>query len=82
VNGAFAEYVSVPARNAYAIPDDMGWGAAALIEPLACVVHGLRRLSMPAGSDLLVVGAGTIGLLLLQAAGRSGAAQLTSKFHE
>jgi len=82
VNGAFAEYVSVPARNAYAIPDDMGWGAAALIEPLACVVHGLRRLSMPAGSDLLVVGAGTIGLLLLQAAGRSGAAQLTSKLHE
>lgn len=77
VNGAFAQFVAVPARNAYAIPDAMDWGAAALVEPLACVVHGLRRLSMPAGSDLLVVGAGTIGLLLLQAARRSGAAQVS-----
>jgi 2-desacetyl-2-hydroxyethyl bacteriochlorophyllide A dehydrogenase len=77
VNGAFADFVAVPASNAYAIPDTMGWGAAALVEPLACVVHGLRRLSMPAGSDLLVVGAGTIGLLLVQAARRSGAAQVS-----
>lgn len=74
VNGAFAELVSVPAGNAYAIPASMGWGEAALIEPLACVVHGLRRLAMPPGSDLLVIGAGTLGLLLVQAARRSGAA--------
>jgi 2-desacetyl-2-hydroxyethyl bacteriochlorophyllide A dehydrogenase len=76
VNGAFAEYVSVPAGNAYPMPDQLGWGAGALVEPLSCVVHGLRRLSMPAGSELLVVGAGTIGLLLLQAARRSGAARV------
>lgn len=55
----------------------VGGGAAALVEPLSCVVHGLRRLSMPAGSDLLVVGAGTIGLLLMQAARRSGAAEVS-----
>lgn len=77
VNGAFAEYVSVPARNAYALPDDMAWDAGALVEPLSCVVHGLRRLAMPAGSELLIVGAGTIGLLLLQAARRSGAAEIS-----
>jgi len=77
VNGAFAEYVSVPARNAYAVHDELGWGAAALVEPLSCVVHGLRRLAMPAGSELLIVGAGTIGLLLLQAARRSGAAAVS-----
>lgn len=77
VNGAFAELVSVPAGNAYPIPNAMGWGEAALIEPLACVVHGLRRLAMPPGSDLLIVGAGTLGLLLLQAARRSGAAQVS-----
>jgi 2-desacetyl-2-hydroxyethyl bacteriochlorophyllide A dehydrogenase len=74
VNGAFAELVSVPAANAFVIPDELSWAAAALVEPLACVVHGLRRLAMPAGSDLLIAGAGTIGLLLLQAALRSGAA--------
>jgi NADPH2:quinone reductase len=77
VNGAFASLVAVPARNAYAVPETMSWGAAALVEPLACVVHGLRRLAMPAGSDLLIVGAGTIGLLLLQAARRSGAAEVS-----
>jgi 2-desacetyl-2-hydroxyethyl bacteriochlorophyllide A dehydrogenase len=74
VNGAFADLVSVPAANAFPIPDEMSWAAAALVEPLACVVHGLRRLAMPAGAELLVVGAGTIGLLLVQAALRSGAA--------
>jgi 2-desacetyl-2-hydroxyethyl bacteriochlorophyllide A dehydrogenase len=77
VDGAFAEFVAVPAGNAYPIPGSMSWGAAALIEPLSCVVHGLRRLAMPAGSDLLVVGAGTIGLLLVQAARRSGAAAVS-----
>ena len=77
VNGAFAGLVAVPVRNAYAVPEAMSWGAAALVEPLACVVHGLRRLAMPAGSDLLIVGAGTIGLLLLQAARRSGAAEVS-----
>jgi 2-desacetyl-2-hydroxyethyl bacteriochlorophyllide A dehydrogenase len=73
VNGAFAEYVPIPSRNAYRLPDDMTWGAGALVEPLSCVVHGLRRLDMAAGSELLIVGAGTIGLLLLQSALRSGA---------
>lgn len=74
VDGAFADFVRVPANNAYPIPADMSWAAAALVEPLACVIHGLRRLAMPAGAELLVVGAGTIGLLLLQSALRSGAA--------
>ncbi|MGI8680038.1 MAG: zinc-dependent alcohol dehydrogenase family protein [Jatrophihabitans sp.] len=77
VNGAFADYVSVPARNAYPIGDDVTWNAGALVEPLSCVVHGLRRLAMPAGSELLIVGAGTIGLLLLQAARRSGATSVS-----
>jgi len=74
VNGAFAEYVPIPARNAYRLTEEMTWGAGALVEPLSCVVHGLRRLEMAAGSELLIIGAGTIGLLLLQSASRSGAA--------
>ncbi len=76
VNGAFADLVPVSAGNAYRIPDDLSWEAAALIEPLSCVVHGLRRLRLPPGSELLIVGAGTIGLLLLQAAKVSGAAEV------
>src|SRR4051794_29142323 len=73
VDGAFAEYVVAPAGNAYRIPADMSFAAAAFVEPLSCVVHGLHRLAIRAGSDLLVVGGGTIGLTLLQAAKRSGA---------
>ncbi len=74
VDGAFAEYVVVPAQNAYALPDDMSFAAGALVEPISCVVHGLQRLALRPGSDLLIVGGGTIGLSLLQAARRSGAA--------
>lgn len=74
VDGAFAEYVVVPARNAYRMPDEMSFAAGALVEPTSCVVHGLRRLALRPGSELLILGGGTIGLSLLQAAKRSGAA--------
>lgn len=77
VDGAFAELVAVPARNAYRIGEDLSWAAGALVEPLACVVHGLTRLALPPGSDLLVVGAGTIGLLHVQAARHCGAASIS-----
>lgn len=73
VDGAFAEYVVAPAQNAYPLPDRLSFAAGALVEPMSCVVHGLHRLAMRPGSDLLVVGGGTIGLSLLQAATRSGA---------
>ena len=72
VNGAFAEYVVVPEQNAYPLPGGLGFAAGALVEPTSCVVHGLHRLAMRPGSDLLIVGGGTIGLSLLQAAKQSG----------
>ncbi len=74
VSGAFAESVTVPEANAYVMPDSMSFATGALVEPMSCVVHGLHRLAIRAGSDLLIVGAGTIGLSSLQAARRSGAA--------
>lgn len=73
VSGAFAEYVVVPAENAYRLPDQLSFAAGALVEPMSCVVHGLRRLSMPACSEVLVVGGGTIGLSLMQAVRHAGA---------
>lgn len=77
VDGAFAEYVAVPAANAYPVPDHLSFGEAALVEPISCAVHGLRRLAMPPGSTLLIIGAGTMGLLLAQLARRTGAASVT-----
>ncbi|GHO83286.1 zinc-dependent alcohol dehydrogenase family protein [Dictyobacter formicarum] len=72
VNGAFAEYVAVPAANAYVLPDSISFREAALIEPISCAVHGIHRLSPRLGDTLLIVGAGTMGLLLLQLALRGG----------
>jgi 2-desacetyl-2-hydroxyethyl bacteriochlorophyllide A dehydrogenase len=73
VDGAFAEYVKVPAANAYPIPDDVSDAQGALIEPLSCAVHGMRRLGPVVGDDVLVMGAGTMGLLLMQLLNRAGA---------
>ena len=77
VDGAFAEYVAVPAANAYRIPDSVDYRQGALIEPLSCAVHGLRRIGPVIGQDVLLMGAGTMGLLLLQLLNRAGARSVT-----
>jgi 2-desacetyl-2-hydroxyethyl bacteriochlorophyllide A dehydrogenase len=73
VDGAFATYVAVPYVNAYRIPDRVDDRQGALIEPLSCAVHGMRRIGPVIGQDVLVMGAGTMGLLLLQLLNRAGA---------
>lgn len=77
VNGGFAEYVTVPASNAYLLPEEVSYRETALIEPLSCAVLGIRRLAPQIGDSLLIFGAGTMGLLLLQLALRSGAAEIS-----
>ena len=74
VSGAFAQYVSVPAVNAYPLPDDLDMATGALVEPLSCAVHGLRRLGPVLGEQVLVLGAGTMGLLMQQLLQDAGAA--------
>ncbi|HLX48488.1 MAG TPA: zinc-dependent alcohol dehydrogenase family protein [Streptosporangiaceae bacterium] len=77
VDGAFAEYVAVPAVNAYHIPGNVDDAQGALIEPLSCAVHGLRRIGPVIGEDVMLMGAGTMGLLLLQLINRAGARSVT-----
>jgi len=77
VNGAIAEYVAVPAAKAYRLPDSMSYREGALIEPVSCAVHGMHSLSPKSGDTFLIVGAGTMGLLLLQLALRGGASRVT-----
>jgi 2-desacetyl-2-hydroxyethyl bacteriochlorophyllide A dehydrogenase len=72
-DGAFAEYVAVPAVNVYRLPDTVNDAQGALIEPLSCAVHGIRRLGPVIGEDVLVMGAGTMGLLLAQLLAMAGA---------
>jgi len=76
-SGASADFVAVPAANVYPIPDDMTWTAAALIEPLSCAVRGYDRLPSRLGAHYLIYGAGTMGLFMLQLAGRAGASSVS-----
>lgn len=64
-DGGFAEYVAVPEDNLIALPDNVTFEEAAMMEPMAVAVHAMRRAA-PAVSDTVVIcGLGTIGLLLL-----------------
>jgi 2-desacetyl-2-hydroxyethyl bacteriochlorophyllide A dehydrogenase len=71
--GAFAERVAVLPAHAYHLPDSLSFAEAAMIEPLACVVHGFDRLRPHPGDSYLVYGAGTMGLMLAQYARFAGA---------
>lgn len=74
--GGLAELVAVPSGQCHPV-DDMPLETAALAEPLACVIHGMDVLALRPGSDVLLVGAGTTGLLLTQLLLSSGALRLT-----
>ena len=66
-NGAFAEYVSVPQHIVYALPDSFPFEKAALIEAVSIAVHATKITGIEPGSSAVVVGAGMIGLLTIQA---------------
>lgn len=76
VDGAFAEYVKVPAVNVYRFPDWMSFEEAALIEPLACCVRGLYNVGVEPGDTVAVVGAGPVGLLMVQLTRMWGASRV------
>ena len=76
VNGACAEYVTVPAAKAYILPEHLSFREAALIEPVSCAVQGMNRLKSRPGDTFLIVGVGTMGLILAQMALHSGASKV------
>ena len=78
LDGAFAEYIRVPARaiaaeNVHEIPDTLAFEEASLAEPLACVINGQEKVSVRPGDAVVVLGAGPIGLLHVKLARFSGA---------
>lgn len=76
-NGAYAEYIRIPARivekNTYEIPAHVSYQDAALVEPLACVLRGLEETGVEAGDTVVVVGLGPIGLMFVRLAHVRGA---------
>lgn len=65
-NGAFAEFVAVPAHILYALPDEVSFAQAAMVESLSIAVHAVGRTPVCLNDSVLVVGAGNIGLLVVQ----------------
>lgn len=75
-HGAMAEYVAVEARTLYALPENVSYEEAALVEPLSIGVHAVAISPMQMGDLVLINGCGTIGLMTLQAVKASGASRI------
>jgi len=73
--GAFAEFVTVPERIAHRLPDSLSFAEAAMLEPTAVALHAVAVSQLHGGETALVLGAGMIGLLTLQAA-RAGCSRV------
>jgi len=86
LSGAFAEYVEIPApivkQNLLEIPSHVSYKEAALVEPLACVVHGIEESGIKLGDTVAVNGAGPIGLMYIQLAKLKGARVIATDIKE
>ncbi|RUR28096.1 Zn-dependent oxidoreductase [Vreelandella nanhaiensis] len=67
-DGGFEEFVSVPATNVHKLPEYIGLDAAALVEPYTIAANVLDRMQPHPGDRLLILGAGVIGMTILQMA--------------
>ena len=75
-NGAYAEYIRIPRRivetNMLAIPGNVSFEEAAMVEPLACVLRGLHETGVEIGDTVTIIGGGPIGLMFVQVAKLAG----------
>ena len=71
-DGAFAEYVVVPQHILYALPNDVSFVQAAMVEPVSVAFHAVDRTPIKLNDSAVVVGAGMIGLLVIQALRAAG----------
>lgn len=76
VNGGFAEYTKIEYTNLFKLKDDVSFATGALTEPFACAAYGMKNLDVQMGDDVVIIGSGTIGLMMVQSAKRRGAGRL------
>lgn len=75
-DGAFAELINVPSESVFKLPDNIPFEWGAMVEPFAVAIHAHRRGRTAIGENVVVIGAGTIGLMTIQAAKVAGAANI------
>jgi L-iditol 2-dehydrogenase len=74
--GAFAEYIAVPEYIVYKLPPSLSFADAAMLEAVSVALHAVKLSQIKGGETALVIGAGMIGLLVLQAAGVAGCSRV------
>jgi threonine dehydrogenase-like Zn-dependent dehydrogenase len=74
--GGYAEYIGVPERMLMAVPDDVSLADAALVDTIAVACHGISRADVRRGEDVVIFGAGPIGLSALMVLSEMGAGRL------
>jgi L-iditol 2-dehydrogenase len=75
-SGAFAEYISVPELNCYMLPSNVTFEEGAMVEPFSVAFRAVNNTDVKLGDIVVVIGAGIIGLTVLQAAKAAGAGKL------
>jgi L-iditol 2-dehydrogenase len=75
-DGAFAEFVTIPQRILHRLPEGLSFEEAAFAEPVGVALHAVRRAGDVSAATVLVVGAGLIGLLVIQALKHAGAGKV------
>lgn len=74
IDGGMAEFCIVPEQQLYSLPEGFPATASAFIEPVSCVLHGIDRAKIELGDTVVIIGGGTIGLMMLQLCRAAGAA--------
>lgn len=74
--GGFQEFCRVPAKQVHRLPEGLPLEEAAFAEPLACCVHGIDQAGIDVADTVVILGAGTIGLLMVQLARLAGAREV------
>jgi len=75
-DGGFAEFITVPEDIVFKIADNVNYEMAALAEPISCCLHGMDLTDVRIGDVVMIVGTGTIGMIMLQLAKNAGAAKI------
>ena len=75
-HGGFAEYLVVPQRILYELPEEISYSQGTLVEPLAIALHAINLTPLEENNSAVVVGAGMVGLLVIQALRAAGCGQI------
>ncbi len=76
IDGGMAQFCIVPQSQIYTLPSEMTPEISAFVEPVSCAIHGIDLAKIRIGDSIVILGGGTIGLIMLQLTRRAGASRI------